>query len=104
MIQEFSFKWVKVMLPYKVAEGCLKGGGGRGGGIVMTHTAGSVTIQSIAFKYVIDSEPYRTIWYLRQAMAGLPYIKIYFFQNTYGIERKLICNLTWTVLDSEKNF
>jgi hypothetical protein len=31
-----------------------------GGGSVMTHTAGSVTTQSIAFKYVI-------------------YIKIYFF-------------------------
>jgi hypothetical protein len=30
-----------------------------GGGSVMTHTAGSVTTQSIAFKYVMASEPYR---------------------------------------------
>jgi hypothetical protein len=30
-----------------------------GGGCVMTHTAGSVTTQNIAFKYVMASEPYR---------------------------------------------
>jgi hypothetical protein len=30
-----------------------------GGGWVMTHTAGSVTTQSIEFKYVMASEPYR---------------------------------------------
>jgi hypothetical protein len=30
-----------------------------GGGSVMTHTAGSVTTQSIAFKYVMAPEPYR---------------------------------------------
>ncbi len=30
-----------------------------GGGSVMTHTAGSVTTQSIAFEYVMASEPYR---------------------------------------------
>ncbi len=29
-----------------------------GGGSVMTHTAGSVTTQNIAFKYVMASEPY----------------------------------------------
>ncbi len=28
-----------------------------GGGSVMSHTAGSVTTQSIAFKYVMASEP-----------------------------------------------
>ncbi len=50
-----------------------------GGGSVMTHTAGSVTTQSIAFKYVMASKPYRNTWYLKQAMAGLPYIKIYIF-------------------------
>ncbi len=50
-----------------------------GGGGVMTHTVGLVTIQSIAFKYVMASEPYRNTWYLKQVMAGLPYIKIYFF-------------------------
>jgi hypothetical protein len=75
-IQEFSFKWVKVMLPYKV--------GGelpvvRGGGSVVTRTAGSVTTQSIAFKYVMAFKPYRTTRYLKQVMAGLPYIQINFF-------------------------
>jgi hypothetical protein len=30
-----------------------------GGGSLMTHSAGSVTIQSIALKYVMASEPYR---------------------------------------------
>ncbi len=50
-----------------------------GGGIVMTHTAGCVTTQSVAFKYVMASEPYRNTWYLKQVMAGLPYNEIYFF-------------------------
>ncbi len=40
------------------------GGGGLpvvgGGGSVVTHTAGSVTTQSIAFKYVMAFKPYRT--------------------------------------------
>ncbi len=67
---------VKVMLPYKVGEGLPVVGGG---GSVMTHTAGSVTTLSIAFKYVMASEPYRNTWYLKQVMANLPYIKIYFF-------------------------
>ena len=52
---------------------------GGGGGSVVTHTAGSVTNQSIAFKYVMAFKPYRTTWYLKQVMAGLPYIQIYFF-------------------------
>jgi hypothetical protein len=30
-----------------------------GGGSVMTHPAGSVTTQRIAFKYVMASEPYK---------------------------------------------
>ncbi len=47
-----------------------------GWGSPMTHSAGSVTTQSIAFKYVMASEPYRYTWYLKQVMAGLPYIKI----------------------------
>jgi len=38
---------VKVMLPYKVGEGLPVVGGG---GSVVTHTAGSVTTQSITFK------------------------------------------------------
>ncbi len=57
---------------------CIVGGGGS----VMIHTAGSVTTQSISFKYVMASEPYRNTWYLKQMMAGLPYIKVYFFRNT----------------------
>ncbi len=64
------------MLPYGV-------GGGlpvvEGGGSLMTYTAGSVTTQSIAFKCVMASEPHRNTWYFKQVMAGLPYIKIYFF-------------------------
>ncbi len=75
-MQEFSVKWVKVMLPYKVG-GVLPVVGG--GGSAMTHTAGSVTSQSIAFKYVMASEPNRNIWYLKQVMAGLPYIRFTFF-------------------------
>ncbi len=31
------------------------------GGSVMTHTAGSVTTQRIASKYVMASEPYRNL-------------------------------------------
>ncbi len=50
-----------------------------GGGSVVTHTASSVATQSIAFKYVMALKPYRTTWYLKQVMAGLPYIQIYFF-------------------------
>ncbi len=64
------------MLQYKVGGGLPVVGGG---GSVMTHTAGSVTTQSIAFKYVMAFEPYRNSWYLKQVMACLPYIKIYFF-------------------------
>jgi hypothetical protein len=64
------------MLPYKVGGGLPVVGGG---GIVVTHTAGSVTIRSIAFKYAMAFKPYRTTWYLKQVMAGSPYIQIYFF-------------------------
>ncbi len=71
-ILEFSFNWV---LPYKV-------GGGLpvvGGNSAITHTAGSVTTQSVAFKYVMAFQPYRNTWYLKQVLAGLPYNKISFF-------------------------
>jgi hypothetical protein len=44
----------------------------RGGGNVMTHTAGCVATQSIAFKYVMASKPYRDTCYLKQLVAGLP--------------------------------
>ncbi len=45
-----------------------------GGGCLMTHSAGSVTTQSIAFKYVMASEAHRYTWYLKQVMADLSYI------------------------------
>ena len=52
----FFLMGVKVMLPYT------KGGGlplvGAGGSLI-TYSAGSVTTQSIALKYVMASEPYR---------------------------------------------
>ncbi len=47
-----------------------------GKGSWMAHSAGSVPTQSIALKYVMASEPYKYTWYLKQVMAGLPYIKI----------------------------
>ncbi len=74
--------------------GRLPVGGGGGGGRRMTHSAGSVTTQSIALKQVMASEPYRYTWYLKQVMAGLPYINIYFFKNTYSSESKMFLNLT----------
>ncbi len=63
----------------------------------MTHSAGFVTTQSVALKYVMASEPYKYTWYLKQVMAGLPYIKIYFFLNTYSTESKIF-------LDSQQIF
>ena len=36
-----------------------------GGGSQMTHSAGSVTTQRIALKYVMASEPYRYTCYLK---------------------------------------
>jgi hypothetical protein len=41
-ILEFSYKWVKVMLPYREGGGLPVVGGG---GSLMTHSAGSVTTQ-----------------------------------------------------------
>ncbi len=70
-----------------MGEGCAatQSGGGLpvvgGGCSLMTHSAGSVTTQSIAFKQVMASEPYRYTWYLKQVMAGLPYIKILFLKH-----------------------
>jgi hypothetical protein len=43
--------------------------GGRGS--LMTHSAGSVTNQSIVFKYVMVSEPYRYTRYLKQVCYTL---------------------------------
>ncbi len=50
-----------------------------GGGRLTTHSAGSVTTQSLAFIYVMASKQYSYTWYLKQVMAGLPYFKISFF-------------------------
>ena len=65
-----------------------------GGGSLMTHSAGSVTTQRKEFKNVMASEPYRYTWYLKQVMEGLPYIKIYFFLNSYSTKSKMFFNLT----------
>ncbi len=77
------------MLPYTEGGGLPVVGGG---GSQMTNSAGSVT--TIALKYVMASEPYRYTWYLKQVMAGLPYIKICLFLNTYSTESKTFLN--WT--------
>jgi hypothetical protein len=44
-----------------VGYAAIQGGGLHvvGGGSLVTHSANSVTTQSIAFKYVMASEPYR---------------------------------------------
>ncbi len=61
MVQEPSH--VKQLSPIHVCKIGLNRGGGLpvvgGGGSLMTHSAGSVTTQSIALKYVMASEPYR---------------------------------------------
>ncbi len=49
------------------------------GGSLMTHSAGSVTTQSKAFKYVMAAEPYRYSWFLKHVMASWTYIKIDFY-------------------------
>jgi hypothetical protein len=64
------------MLPYREGGGLPAVGGG---GSLMTHSAGFVTTQRKAFKYVMASEPYRYTRYLKQVMASLPYIKKYYF-------------------------
>jgi hypothetical protein len=83
------------MLPYKVVGGLpIEGGGGS----LMSHTAGSVTTQSIALKYVMAFEPYRNTWYLKQVVAGLLYIKIYFFKTLKALKVKCFWNwleLSW---------
>ena len=55
-IPVFHLRWVKVMLPYREGGGLPAVGGG---GSLMTHSAGSVTTQSIELKEVMASEPYR---------------------------------------------
>jgi hypothetical protein len=47
-------------------------------GSLMVHNAGSVTTQNIAFKYVMASEPYGYICYLKQVMAACHTLKLIF--------------------------
>jgi hypothetical protein len=47
----------------------------------MTHSAGSETTQSTAFKNGMVSQPYKYILYLTQVMEGSPYGKIYLFKT-----------------------
>jgi hypothetical protein len=68
----------------------------------MTHSAGFVTTQSIAFKFVMAFEPYRYTRYLKQVMAGVPYIEIYFFLNTYSIESNMILKVALISLNHNK--
>jgi hypothetical protein len=80
-----------------MGEGCaaIQKGGGLpvwGWASLMTHSAGSVTNQSTAFKYEMASEPYRYTRYLKKVMASFPYVKIYFFTNAYSIESKMVLN------------
>jgi hypothetical protein len=62
------------------------GGGGLpfvgGVGSLMTHSAGFVTTQSIAFKYVMASVP------SRYTMAGLLNITLYFFKTLIALKVK----------------
>ncbi len=66
----------------------------RGGGLPVLWGGGSL----------MASEPYRYTWYLNQLMASLPYIRIYFFQNTYYIEIKMFLSLSEIFLDSQQFF
>jgi hypothetical protein len=45
------------MLPYR--GGVVLHASSGGEGILMIHSAGSVTTQSMAFRYVMTSEPYK---------------------------------------------
>jgi hypothetical protein len=58
------------------------------GSSLLSHNAGSATTQSKAFIYMMASEPYRYTWYLKQFLAGLPYIKIYFFKTLIAFKVK----------------
>ncbi len=58
------------------------------GGILMIH---SVTTQSIALKYMMASDAYRYTRYLKKVIAGLPYIKIYFFKTLITLKVKRFC-------------
>ncbi len=97
LTQVWKFNHTRVL--FQIGEGSAAIQRGRGlpdvgdGGSLITHSAGSVSTQDIVFKYVIASEPYRYTWYLKQVMASLPYIKIYFW-NTDSNEIKRFLSLT----------
>jgi hypothetical protein len=63
-ILKFSFKWVKVLLPYREGGGLPVVGGGSLVTHICMYSAGSVTTQRTAFKHVMASEPYRYTWYI----------------------------------------
>jgi hypothetical protein len=73
------------MLPYREGGGLPVVGVGCS---LMTHSAGSVTTQKKAFKYVMPSEPYRYTWYFKHVMVSLPYIKTYFFETLTALKLK----------------
>jgi hypothetical protein len=72
--------------------------GGRDGGSLMTNSAGSVTTQSIAFKYTMASEPYMNAWEVCHT------VRLTFFQNAFSIEINMFLNFTEIFLNSEQNF
>jgi hypothetical protein len=59
----WQFNYSRVPFPMGEGFAAIQRRGGlpviRGGGSLMTHGAGSVTTQSVAFKYVMAFEPYR---------------------------------------------
>ncbi len=83
---EFPYKLGKFDFLFPVV-GC--------GGSLMTHSADYVTTQSKAFKFVMASEPH-LIFNVKQVMAVLPYIKIYFL--------KTLITMKVTVFELSLNF
>ncbi len=86
-ILEFSSKWMKVMLPYRVGGGLPVVGGG---GSLMTHSAGSVTTQRKAFKYVMASRPYRYTWYFNRSWKVCHTLGFTFFKTLIALKLKIL--------------
>jgi hypothetical protein len=90
-IQEFSSKWVMVMLPYR--------GGGRaacsgGWGILMTHSDGLVTIQIIAFKYVMASVNHTDTTDIKNRSWQVCHtLRFYCFKTLIALKIKCFLNL-----------
>ncbi len=66
----------------------------RGWGSLMTHSAGSVTTKSISLKCVMAYEQYMYTWYLKQIIAGSPYIDLLCTRKTL-LPLKVKCFRTW---------